>query len=165
MTCDKCYHNEVCETLYEMNGVPRIGATECAYFKDKERVVEVVPVENFMGNMHGDPVGEPGELCSAEKKLEEVKKALELHADCETDNCFECPYEEYLSRGDGNCVCHLVTDALALLREQRGEIERLNDLFIKSQIDAEQERFRCKNIFCCSPIWRGDVREKMEGEG
>ncbi len=61
MTCDKCYHNEVCSALYEMNGVPRIGASECAYFKDKARVVEVVPVENFMGNMHGDPVGEPGE--------------------------------------------------------------------------------------------------------
>ena len=45
MTCDKCYHNEVCTALYEMNGVPRIGATECAYYKDKTRVFEVVLCE------------------------------------------------------------------------------------------------------------------------
>ena len=40
MTCEKCYHNEVCKALYELNGIPRIGATECAYFRDKDRLIE-----------------------------------------------------------------------------------------------------------------------------
>lgn len=41
MTCEKCYHNEVCEALYKMNGIPRIGASQCAYFRDKSRFVEL----------------------------------------------------------------------------------------------------------------------------
>ncbi len=40
MTCEKCYHNEVCKALYELNGIPRIGATECAYFRDKDHLIE-----------------------------------------------------------------------------------------------------------------------------
>lgn len=49
MTCEKCYHNEVCQALYELNGIPRIGATECAYFRDKDRLLE-------LACMVGDPV-------------------------------------------------------------------------------------------------------------
>lgn len=41
MTCEKCYHNEVCKALYELNGIPRIGATECAYFRDKYHLLEL----------------------------------------------------------------------------------------------------------------------------
>lgn len=41
MTCEKCYHNEVCKALYELNGIPRIGATECAYFRDKDHLLEL----------------------------------------------------------------------------------------------------------------------------
>lgn len=40
MTCEKCYHNEVCKALYELNGIPRIGTTECAYFRDKDHLIE-----------------------------------------------------------------------------------------------------------------------------
>ena len=42
MTCKECYHNEVCEALYELNGVPRIFACQCAYFRSTADVVEVV---------------------------------------------------------------------------------------------------------------------------
>ena len=41
MTCKECYHNEVCEALYELNGVPRIFACQCAYFRNTADVVEV----------------------------------------------------------------------------------------------------------------------------
>ena len=41
MTCKECYHNEVCEALYELNGVPRIFACQCAYFRNAADVVEV----------------------------------------------------------------------------------------------------------------------------
>lgn len=41
MTCEKCYHNEVCKALYELNGIPRIGTTECAYFRDKYHLLEL----------------------------------------------------------------------------------------------------------------------------
>ena len=41
MTCEKCYHNEVCKALYELNGIPRIGTTECAYFRDKDHLLEL----------------------------------------------------------------------------------------------------------------------------
>ena len=41
MTCKECYHNEVCEALYELNGVPRIFARQCAYFRNTADVVEV----------------------------------------------------------------------------------------------------------------------------
>lgn len=41
MTCEKCYHNEVCKALYELNRIPRIGATECAYFRDKDHLLEL----------------------------------------------------------------------------------------------------------------------------
>ena len=68
-----------------------------------------------------------------ELKPEDVMRALELHADCEMDNCFECPYEKYLSKADGNCVHHLSMDALALLREKDAEIERLTEERDKAQ--------------------------------
>ena len=60
-----------------------------------------------------------------ELKPEDVRRALEKHADYENDNCFECPYKNHLSTEVGNCVDHLVRDALALLREKDAEIERL----------------------------------------
>lgn len=60
-----------------------------------------------------------------EPNFEAVVKALELHADCETDNCFECPYEKYLSKENGNCVHHLTIDVLTILRESTAEIKRL----------------------------------------
>ena len=41
MTCEKCYHNEVCKALYELNGIPRIGSSQCAYFRDKDRLLEL----------------------------------------------------------------------------------------------------------------------------
>ena len=41
MTCEKCYHNDVCKALYELNGIPRIGATDCAYFRDKDRLIDL----------------------------------------------------------------------------------------------------------------------------
>lgn len=41
MTCEKCYHNEVCKALYKLNGISRIGATECAYFRDKDHLLEL----------------------------------------------------------------------------------------------------------------------------
>ena len=41
MICEKCYHNEVCEALYELNGIPRIGATECAYFRDNDHLLDL----------------------------------------------------------------------------------------------------------------------------
>lgn len=41
MTCEKCYHNEVCKALYELNGIPRIGTTECAYFRDKDHLLDL----------------------------------------------------------------------------------------------------------------------------
>ena len=63
-----------------------------------------------------------------ELKPEDVMRALELHADYATDNCFECPYEKYLSKADWNCVHHLSMDALALLREKDAEIERLQEI-------------------------------------
>lgn len=40
MNCERCYHNEVCKALYELNGIPRIGASQCAYFRDKEHLIE-----------------------------------------------------------------------------------------------------------------------------
>lgn len=86
-----------------------------------------------------------------ELKHEDVMRALELHADYATDNCFECPYEKYLSKADGNCVHHLSMDALALLREKDAEIKGLVDRWSKGQDrfekvcaekDAEVERLK-----------------------
>lgn len=41
MSCDKCLHNEVCTALYELNGIPRIGSSQCAFFRDEAKYVEV----------------------------------------------------------------------------------------------------------------------------
>ena len=62
-----------------------------------------------------------------ECREDRVAKALELHADCETDNCHECPYEEYLSKADGNCVCHLTMDARAVIQEKNAEVTALKE--------------------------------------
>lgn len=40
MSCENCYHNEVCEALWKMNGIPRIGKSQCAYFRDKSCLIE-----------------------------------------------------------------------------------------------------------------------------
>ena len=89
---------------------------------------------------------------SAKAELAEVDvmRALELHADCETDNCFECPYEGYLSQADGNCVHHLSTDALALLREKDATLEMCAETIERqdkelAKKDAEIERLRKAN--------------------
>lgn len=36
--CKDCIHNEVCDRLYELNGIPKIGGTDCGCFKDKSDV-------------------------------------------------------------------------------------------------------------------------------
>ncbi len=82
-----------------------------------------------------------------EMKPEDVMRALELHADCETDNCFECPYEGYLSKADGNCVHHLSIDALALLREKDALLAEWDAKLKSYEIellgkDAEIERLK-----------------------
>ena len=41
MSCKECYHNEVCEALWQMNGIPRIASSQCAYFRNTADVVEV----------------------------------------------------------------------------------------------------------------------------
>lgn len=42
--------------------------------------------------------------------------------------------------------------ARSILREQYAEIERLQETLLKAQMDAEQERFQCKNI--CEPTYK-----------
>ena len=51
MSCEQCYHNEVCEALYEMNGIPRIGTSQCAYFRDKKDIVPRERYENVLENL------------------------------------------------------------------------------------------------------------------
>lgn len=34
-TCNGCVHCDVCDRLYELNGIPKIGTTYCGCFKDK----------------------------------------------------------------------------------------------------------------------------------
>ena len=82
-----------------------------------------------------------------ELKPEDVMRALEKHSDYENDNCFECPYKDHLSTEVGNCVDHLVRDALALLREKDviiREFEHQSKIALKrlAEKDAEIERLR-----------------------
>ena len=72
MTCKDCYHNEVCEALYELNGVPRIFACQCAYFRNAADVVEVVRCKNCMHyELHGN--GRFG-LCKRPHKFHSLQK-------------------------------------------------------------------------------------------
>ena len=82
MTCKKCYHNEVCEALYELNGIPRIGATECAYFRDKDRLIEA-PCKA------GDTAYHVTRLFNGETKIVEgmIFEFAVTHESSERDKC------------------------------------------------------------------------------
>lgn len=41
ITCDDCIHNEICETLWQKNRVPKIFACQCGCFKEKTKYVEM----------------------------------------------------------------------------------------------------------------------------
>lgn len=60
---------------------------------------------------------------------EKVIKGLERCKLYNKVNCDKCPYD-YNGRGDGKseCTAELATDALALLKEQREEIENLKQV-------------------------------------
>ena len=39
--CENCYHNEMCQALEVCNGVMKIPANCCDYYKDKSLIVEL----------------------------------------------------------------------------------------------------------------------------
>ena len=47
--CKDCIHNEVCDRLYELNGIPKIGGTDCGCFKDKSDVAPQNEVDKLIG--------------------------------------------------------------------------------------------------------------------
>lgn len=56
---------------------------------------------------------------------EKVIKALETHTKMD-GHCEDCPYENYsMCMSRGMCVSRVMTDALALLKEQEEQIEQL----------------------------------------
>lgn len=40
--CENCVHYDVCEELWQMNGIPKVGVSQCAFFKDKSLFVELL---------------------------------------------------------------------------------------------------------------------------
>ena len=36
--CENCVHYDVCEELWQMNGIPKVGVSQCAFFKDHTRI-------------------------------------------------------------------------------------------------------------------------------
>ena len=40
-TCADCIHNEICETLWQKNNIPKLFACQCGCFKEKSRYIEL----------------------------------------------------------------------------------------------------------------------------
>lgn len=89
--CKDCIHNEVCDRLYELNGIPKIGGTDCGCFKDKSDVApksEVVELEKTLAKclpsycqvMTEKKVMEIGRSQGAKTALLELKKQVHDHA-------------------------------------------------------------------------------------
>lgn len=39
--CENCYHNEMCQALEICNGITKISADCCGYYKDKSQILEL----------------------------------------------------------------------------------------------------------------------------
>ena len=72
----------------------------------------------------------------------EIKKALECHADPDVKACKICPYE-----GNKQCPYLLSEDALDLINRQQAEIERLKDENLQSEYPA---RIRVDDFLVCA---------------
>lgn len=60
-----------------------------------------------------------------ELKPEDVMRALECHSLADISTCDDCPYCDISEQG--YCGCDMAKDALALLRENDAEIEKLKN--------------------------------------
>ena len=57
MTCNNCIHYDVCEALYQGNGIPKVSPIHCGVFKDKSRYIELpCAVGDVVYNIYGHEV-------------------------------------------------------------------------------------------------------------
>lgn len=77
---------------------------------------------------------------------EQIIKALECCATDETDDCFQCPYDNIVYKpGNGGCVNRCRKDALDLINRQKVEIERLLQKLQQARVEAIQLKEIIKN--------------------
>ena len=84
-TCADCIHNEICETLWQKNNIPKLFACQCGCFKEKSRYIEL-PCKV------GDTVYK---LCSVNSN---IKMGQMWDGKIVETNCDRCGYR--------NCSCH-----------------------------------------------------------
>lgn len=113
-----------------------------------------------------------------ELNREQIIKALEICTT--TGNCPECPYNDDSSL----CINRILKDAITLIKELTEEKEvAIDDLkrcmyyakpkrantcnFCIHDCEVSQDGIQCKgkeDWIYCSPVWRGVVKSKSEGE-
>ena len=180
MSCDKCLHNEVCTALYELNGIPRIGSSQCAFFRDGAKYVEVVC--------------KPGTdvYLARSGRVKEIKIIKELEGLVKFTSCpdyiknalaliKELTEELEKERTWADSMIDNLRDDIRELTEEKeaavddlkrcmyyAEPKRANTCnFCMHDCEVSKDGIQCKGKDkwnYCSPVWRGVVKSKSEGE-
>lgn len=91
---------------------------------------------------------------------EQIKKALKICADSESELCKHCPNYDYK---DGFCFDNLQRQALALITEQEQENEQLKAEIKQAKIDVLTElKKKCKFDGHTVAVYKNDIDEMIE---